>query len=80
MGTKMMGIIVLALVALVGTGCSSTSTRVYYLGDKAYAKKPETEKIMSWEYKVAEGSGFEEYDDGSGLGYVVTDVLNCIVN
>ena len=57
MKTKIVGIAVLVLIALGSIGCSSSS-RVWYVGDKAYAKNPETGKMMSWEYKVSEGGGW----------------------
>jgi len=78
--TKIRGIAVLVLIALGSVGCSSTNPRVYYLGDKAYAKNPETGKIMSWEYKASEGRGYEESGAGSGLGDLVCGILNCVVN
>jgi len=76
---KIVTCITLTAIALGSIGCSS-SPRVYYLGDKAYAKNPETGKMMSWEYKASEGRGYEESSTGSELGDVVCGILNCVVN
>jgi len=61
MKTETVGIIVLVLIVLGAIGCSS-SPRVYYLGDKAYAKNPETGEIMSWEHKESGRDEFEHFD------------------
>ena len=80
MKAKMTKVAVLVLIVLVSIGCSS-SPRVYYGVGKAYAKNPETGKIMSWEYKVAERSGHERIDaTGSELGYLVTGLLDMAIN
>ncbi|MHC4770315.1 MAG: hypothetical protein ACYS8O_00660 [Planctomycetota bacterium] len=55
MKAKMTNVAVLVLIILVSMGCSS-SPKVYYGVGKAYARNPETGKIMSWKYKAAEGS------------------------
>jgi hypothetical protein len=80
MKAKIRGVITLILIAFGSIGCSSSPT-VYYAGNKAYAKNPETGKIMSWKYKAAEGSGHEKIDaTGSELGYLATDLLDWAVN
>ncbi len=79
MKTKIRGIIVLILVALGSVGCSS-SPRVYYLGDKAYAKSPETGKIMSWEYEASGRRGSTKSVASGEVGQLVCDILDCIVN
>jgi len=69
----------LTIFALGNIGCSS-SPSVWYWGDKAYARDPYTGEIRSWEYKESEGRGYEEYGEGSELGYLVAGILNCVVN
>ena len=73
--------ITLITITLGSMGCSSTDHSVYYLGNKAYARNPQTGKIMSWEYKEPEGRGYKEYDRiEADLGELVCGILNCIVN
>lgn len=80
MKTKMTNAAVLALIIFVSMGCSS-SPRVYYGVGKAYARNPETGKIMSWKYKAAEGGGHERVDAaGSDLGYLVTGLLDMAIH
>ena len=86
MQTKTIEFMVLVLIVLGSLGCSSTNPSVYYLGNKAYARNPETGKIMSWECKRSEGTGhkepikYDDYEARTGLGWAVCDILNCIVN
>ena len=80
MKIKTIGIIVLVLVALGSVGCFSTNPRVYYLGDKAYAKSPETGKIMSWEYEASGRRGSTKSAASGEAGQLVCDILDCIVN
>jgi hypothetical protein len=61
MKTQIAEIVVLVLIALGSIGCSS-SPSVYYWGDKAYARDPETGKIMSWEHKQSGKDAFEHFD------------------
>ena len=80
MKAKMTNVAVLVLIILVSIGCSS-SPKVYYGVGKAYARNPETGKIMSWKYKAAEGSRHERVDaTGSDLGYLVTGLLDMAIN
>ncbi|MHC4962329.1 MAG: hypothetical protein ACYSO7_09015 [Planctomycetota bacterium] len=80
MKAKMTNVAVLVLIILVSMGCSS-SPKVYYGVGKAYARNPETGKIMSWKYKAAEGSRHERVDAaGSDLGYLVTGLLDMAIN
>jgi len=80
MKAKMTNVAVLVLIILVSMGCSS-SPRVYYGVGKAYAKNPETGKVMFWKYKAAEGGRHERGDaTGSDLGYLVTGLLDMAVN
>jgi hypothetical protein len=60
MKAKTRGVITLALITLGSIGCSSSPT-VYYAGNKAYAKNPETGKIMSWKYKSSGRDEFEHF-------------------
>ena len=83
MKTKMRGIVVLILIALGSMGCSSTNPRVYYLGDKAYAKNPETGKIMSWEHKESVEKDIDSYGYPRNslslkpvIGYLIETIAN----
>ena len=71
--------ICLTVCVLGSIGCSS-SPRVYYWGDKAYARDPRTGEIRKWEYKASEGRRNEEYGSGSEFAYAIVGILNCIVN
>ena len=79
MKTKIRGIIVLVLIDLGSIGCSAPRQGVYYLGDKTYAKDPETGKITSWENRPSEEkkSYDEDADDGA---LFVTGLLDWAVN
>lgn len=79
MKIKSVGFVVLILTVLWSIGCSSPGQGVYYLGNKAYARDPETGKVKSWEGKPSEETKHydEDADDGAS---VVTELLNCAVN
>ena len=78
MKTKIIGIFVLVLIALGSIGCSSNQG-VYYLGDKAYARDPETGKIRNWEGKPSEEK--KHYDeDADDCASFVTGLLDMAVN
>ena len=80
MKIKLVGLFVLMLIVIGSMGCSS-SPRVYYFGNKAYAKNPRTGKIMSWEHKTSGRNPYEHCNSGDGdLAYTIVNVLNCVVN
>ena len=79
MKTKTVGIIVLVFVVFGSIGCSKSRQGVYYWGDKAYARDPETGKIMSWEGKPSEEKKHYDKDAEEGALFV-TSLLECIVN
>ena len=61
MKIKQIGIILLVLIAFGSVGCSY-NPRVYYVGDKAYAKNPETDKVLSWEHEAPDNRDIDSYD------------------
>ena len=73
------GMILLGIMIWGLCGCSCPRQGVYYLGDKSYAKDPETGKIRSWENRPSEEKRMNEYGEGGGAA-IVTDILNCVVN
>ena len=79
MKIQIVGSVALICIALGSAGCSF-NPKVYYWGDKAYARNPETGKIMSWDHKQSGREINTESPDNKGASLFLSSLIECIAN